>query len=127
MTFHTRPDRRQFLQTAALSAAGAAASGPWVNAWAQAPKWPAKPIRIIVAFPPGGLTDALARSYGEFLSTRLGVPVVIDNKPGAGAIIGIDACAKSPADGYTLVMITSGTFCKTASSTPSCLTTSTRT
>jgi tripartite-type tricarboxylate transporter receptor subunit TctC len=102
-------DRRSFIQTAAAAVTTAAISGPLVNAWAQT-KWPAKTIRIIVAFPPGGLTDALARSYGEHLSTKLGVPVVIDNKPGAGAIIGIDAAAKSPADGYTLVMSTSGTF-----------------
>ena len=73
-------------------------------------KWPTKPIRIVVAFPPGGLTDAYARNYGEYLSGRLGVPVVIDNKPGAGAIIGIDAVAKAPADGYTLGMSTSGTY-----------------
>jgi tripartite-type tricarboxylate transporter receptor subunit TctC len=109
MTMKPFSDRRSFLQTAALAATAVATSGPLVHAWAQT-KWPAKPIRIIVAFPPGGLTDALARSYGEHLSTKLGVPVVIDNKPGAGAIIGIDAAAKSPADGYTLVMSTSGTF-----------------
>ena len=77
---------------------------------AQPAKWPAKPIRIVVAFPPGGLTDAYARNYGEYLSSKLGVPVVIDNKPGAGAIIGIDAVAKAPADGYTLGMSTSGTY-----------------
>ena len=105
-----RSIRRQFLQTAAVALGLAGLASPVVNAWAQAPKWPSKPIKIIVAFPPGGLTDALARSYGEHLSASLGVPVVIDNKPGAGAIIGIDAAAKSPADGYTLVMSTSGTF-----------------
>ena len=77
---------------------------------AQEAKWPSKPIRIVVAFPPGGLTDAIARNYGEYLSGKLGVPVVIDNKPGAGAIIGIDAVAKAPADGYTLGMSTSGTY-----------------
>ena len=109
MTMKPFSDRRSFLQTAAVAATAVATSGPLVNAWAQT-KWPAKPIRIIVAFPPGGLTDALARSYGDHLATKLGVPVVIDNKPGAGAIIGIDAAAKSPADGYTLVMSTSGTF-----------------
>ncbi len=109
MTMKPFSDRRSFIQTAAAAVTTAAISSPLVHAWAQT-KWPAKPIRIIVAFPPGGLTDALARSYGEHLSTKLGVPVVIDNKPGAGAIIGIDAAAKAPADGYTLVMSTSGTF-----------------
>ncbi|MBI5279732.1 MAG: tripartite tricarboxylate transporter substrate binding protein [Burkholderiales bacterium] len=75
----------------------------------QAAKWPAKPIRIVVAFPPGGLTDAYARHYAEFLGGRLGQQVVVENKPGAGAIIGIDLVAKSPPDGTTLLMTTSGT------------------
>jgi tripartite-type tricarboxylate transporter receptor subunit TctC len=110
MTMKPFSDRRSYLQTAALAAIAVATSGTGFNAWAQTPKWPSKPIRIVVAFPPGGLTDALARSYGEHLSGKLGVPVVIDNKPGAGAIIGIDAVAKSPADGHTLIMSTSGTF-----------------
>jgi len=79
------------------------------EAFAQSGKWPQKPIRIVVAFPPGGLTDAYARMYAEQLSAKLGVSVMVDNKPGAGAIIGIDAVAKSPADGYTLLMTTSGT------------------
>ncbi len=71
--------------------------------------WPQKPIRIIVAFPPGGLTDAYARMYAEQLTARLGQSVVVENKPGAGAIIGIEAVAKAAPDGYTLLMTTSGT------------------
>ena len=71
--------------------------------------WPVKPIRIIVAFPPGGLTDAYARMYAEQLTAKLRQSVVVENKPGAGAIIGIEAVAKSPPDGYTLLMTTSGT------------------
>ena len=110
MTHTTRADRRHLLQTAALAVSIMAASSAVGTAWAQTAKWPSKPIRIVVAFPPGGLTDAYARNYGEYLSTKLGVPVVIDNKPGAGAIIGIDAVAKAPADGYTLSMSTSGTY-----------------
>jgi tripartite-type tricarboxylate transporter receptor subunit TctC len=105
--------RRQFLSTTAALGASA-----WVpSALAQSagtaisanPKWPTKPIRIVVAFPPGGLTDAYARMYAEQLSSALGQPAVVDNKPGGGAIIAIDAVAKSPADGYTLLMTTSGT------------------
>ena len=96
--------RRLLVGSAAL---GAAAFVP--SALAQNTKWPSKPIRIVVAFPPGGLTDAYARLYAEQLTAKLGQPVVVDNKPGAGAIIGIDAVAKSPADGYTLLMTTSGT------------------
>jgi tripartite-type tricarboxylate transporter receptor subunit TctC len=76
---------------------------------AQSAKWPTKPIRIVVAFPPGGLTDAYARQYADFASQKLGQPVTVDNRPGAGAIIGIDLVAKSPPDGHTLLMTTSGT------------------
>ncbi len=99
--------RRQFLATA--GALGAASLMPAAVAQTQAAKWPNKMIRIIVAFPPGGLTDAYARMYAEHITAKLGVPAVVENKPGAGAIIGIDAVAKSPADGYTLLMTTSGT------------------
>jgi tripartite-type tricarboxylate transporter receptor subunit TctC len=76
---------------------------------AQPAKWPSKPIRIVVAFPPGGLTDAYARLYADQLAAKTGQSVVVDNRPGAGAIIAIDMVAKAPADGYTLLMTTSGT------------------
>jgi tripartite-type tricarboxylate transporter receptor subunit TctC len=105
MTDFTTPSRRQALSLIAATTAGVALP----EAFAQTGKWPQKPIRIVVAFPPGGLTDAYARMYAEQLSAKLGVSVVVDNKPGAGAIIGIDAVAKSPPDGYTLLMTTSGT------------------
>jgi tripartite-type tricarboxylate transporter receptor subunit TctC len=68
--------------------------------------FPDKPLRIIVPFAPGGGTDAITRSLGVGLSEALGQPVVVDNKPGAGTIIGTDAVAKSTPDGYTLVMAT---------------------
>jgi tripartite-type tricarboxylate transporter receptor subunit TctC len=67
-------------------------------------QYPAKPIRIIVPFPPGGGQDLVARGLGEKLSPRLGQPFVIENKPGAGTTIGTDAAAKSPPDGYTLLV-----------------------
>ncbi len=94
-----------------LIAAGglAAVSSAMPTAIAQQAKWPTKPIRIIVAFPAGGLTDAYARLYAEQLTAKFGIQAVVENKPGAGAIIAIDAVAKSPADGYTLLMTTSGT------------------
>jgi tripartite-type tricarboxylate transporter receptor subunit TctC len=63
----------------------------------------------VVAFPPGGLTDSYARMYAEQLTSALGQSTIVDNKPGAGAIIAIEAVAKSPADGHTLLMTTSGT------------------
>ncbi len=78
-------------------------------AGAQTPAWPSKPIRLVVGFPPGGLTDAYARQYGDHLAQKLGVSVVVENKPGAGAMLAIDAVAKSPADGHTLLVTTSGT------------------
>ncbi|MEX1165486.1 MAG: tripartite tricarboxylate transporter substrate binding protein [Hydrogenophaga sp.] len=104
------PTRRSLLQASAIVAGALSLVSIMTPAWAQSGAWPSQPIKIVVAFPPGGLTDALARSYGEHLSGRLGVPVVIENKPGAGAIIGINTVAKSPPDGYTFVMSTSGTF-----------------
>ena len=66
--------------------------------------WPAKPISLIVPFPPGGTTDVLARTLGEKLAQSLGQPVIIENKPGAGATLGADYVAKSKADGYTLLV-----------------------
>jgi len=105
MTDFTTPTRRQALSLIAGTSAGLVLP----HSFAQSGKWPNKPIRIVVAFPPGGLTDAYARMYAEQLTAKLGVPAVVDNKPGAGAIIGIDAVAKSAPDGYTLLMTTSGT------------------
>jgi len=96
----------RLLVTGIALMAAAAAHGQTA---AKPAAWPAKPIRIIVAFPPGGLTDAYARMYAEQLTAKLGQSVVVENKPGAGAIIGIEAVAKSPPDGYTLLMTTSGT------------------
>lgn len=90
-----------------LALAQGAAAGS--AAGSLAGKWPAKPIRIVVAFPPGGLTDAYARLYADQLQTQLNATVVVENKPGAGAIIAIDSVAKSAPDGYTLLVTTSGT------------------
>jgi len=69
-----------------------------------ASNYPNKPIHIIVPFPAGGATDILTRVVADKLGTRLGQPMIVDNKPGAGANIGAEAAAKSPADGYTLLM-----------------------
>jgi len=70
----------------------------------QAQSYPAKPVKIVVPSPPGGSTDQLARAIGQKLSESWGQPVVVENRPGAGLTLGADYVAKSPADGYTLLM-----------------------
>lgn len=71
---------------------------------AIAQAWPNKPIRVIVPFPPGGGTDIIAREVTQKVASTTGWTFVIENKPGAGGNLGVDAVAKSPADGYTLVL-----------------------
>ncbi len=93
-------ERRRFNARLLAVAAGALA-GP--GALAQA--WPSRPIRVIVPYPPGGFTDVTARLVAQKLPERLGVPVTIDNKPGANSIIGVDALAKAPADGSTFAVV----------------------
>ncbi|WP_291516906.1 tripartite tricarboxylate transporter substrate binding protein [Acidovorax sp.] len=83
-----------------LAAAVALAVALPAAAWAQA--WPAKPIRIVVAYPAGGVSDNVARALADKLAVQLGTPVVVENKAGASGSIGMDAVAKAPADGYTL-------------------------
>ena len=92
-----------------FAAAGAlllAATG----AFAQAPAWPTKTIKIVTPSPVGVGSDTYARAYAEQLSRSLGVPVIVDNRPGAASTIGTDAVAKAPADGYTLLFATSNPF-----------------
>jgi tripartite-type tricarboxylate transporter receptor subunit TctC len=72
---------------------------------ALADTYPSKPVKIIVPFGPGGFTDVVARILQKELAPVLGQPIIIENRPGAGSTIGTDAVAKSPPDGYTLVMI----------------------
>ncbi|RYF53482.1 MAG: tripartite tricarboxylate transporter substrate binding protein, partial [Comamonadaceae bacterium] len=94
------PSRRILCLALALAATALA---PTTALHAQ-DTWPAKPIKLVVPFPPGGGTDLVARAMGQKLSERLKQAVVIDNKPGAATIIGTDAVAKAAPDGYTLLL-----------------------
>jgi len=87
---------------AACALAAATIAAAMSSAWAQA--WPARPVNLIVPFPAGGTTDVLARALGQELSKSLGQPVVVENRPGAGATLGADHVAKAKPDGYTLLM-----------------------
>src|SRR5215210_82490 len=73
--------------------------------FARAQTYPARPVRIIVGFAPGGGNDIVARLIGQWLSERLGQPFVIENRPGAGSNIGTQAVVNAPPDGYTLLLV----------------------
>ena len=74
--------------------------------WAVAQPYPSKPVKLVVPWPAGGLVDIVARTYGERLQADLGQPVIVDNKPGAGGMIGAELGAKAEPDGHTLVLTT---------------------
>jgi tripartite-type tricarboxylate transporter receptor subunit TctC len=93
--------RRRFLHLVAGTA-----MLPGASRIARAQTYPAKPVRIIVGFPPGGAADSLARLIGQSLSERLGQQFVIENRPGAGSSIGTEAVVRATPDGYTLLMAT---------------------
>ncbi|WP_454738310.1 tripartite tricarboxylate transporter substrate binding protein [Cupriavidus necator] len=94
------PSRRHAL--ALLSCLALSIAAP--AAYAQA--WPSKPLRLVVPYPPGGPTDIVARVIGQKLSDKLGQPLVVENRPGAGGNIGAEAVAKAAPDGYTLLVAT---------------------
>ena len=94
--------RRRFCLAGAAALAGGLGALP-MQAQAST-DFPNKPIKLVVPFPPGGLTDALGRNLGASVSAQLGQPVIIDNRPGVGGTIGAELVAKSPPDGYTLLL-----------------------
>lgn len=95
--------RRLLAGAGGLLAAGALPGA----AWAQAAAWPSRPVRVVVPFPPGGLTDAYARMYADALSRKFGQQFVIENKTGAGGTLGAAEVAKAAPDGHTLLVTTS--------------------
>jgi tripartite-type tricarboxylate transporter receptor subunit TctC len=101
MTFTFKPARRRFLHLTA----GAAAL-PFAARLARADTWPSRPVHIISGFPPGGPADILGRLIGQHVSERLGQPVIVENKPGAGSNTATEFVARSAPDGYTLLVMT---------------------
>jgi tripartite-type tricarboxylate transporter receptor subunit TctC len=91
--------RRRFLQLAA-----SAVVLPAISAIAAAQSWPARPVRLIIGYTPGGSADLTARLMGQWLSERLGQPFVIENRPGGGTNIATEAVVRAPPDGYTLLL-----------------------
>lgn len=96
--------RRTWLQCATAAALGISIAAP---TYAET-NWPSKPVRLVVNFAPGGAADVLARAVAPSISEHIGQPVVIENKPGAGGNIGSAEVARSPKDGYTLLLSSGG-------------------
>ena len=102
----TTPGRRRALAGIAVSSAA------WLTApvQAQAPAWPSRPIRVVVNFPAGGPLDILARQVAGQLSNRLGQPLAVEYKPGAGGVIAAGELSRAAADGYSLLIANTGPF-----------------
>lgn len=101
-----RLNRRRLMMAAAAAAAG---QGPVLPTFAQG-SYPDRPVKLLVPFPAGALTDTLGRMIAERLRPPLGQPIVVENRPGAGTLLGASVVAKSPPDGYQLMVATSTTL-----------------
>ena len=97
--------RRQFLHLAVSVAAL-----PAISRTASAQTYPTRPVRVVVGFPAGQTIDIVARLMGQWLSERLGQPFIIDNRPGASGTIATELVVRAPADGHTLLMVTTGNY-----------------
>ncbi|MFN5880077.1 MAG: Bug family tripartite tricarboxylate transporter substrate binding protein, partial [Burkholderiales bacterium] len=103
-------NRRQLTSSGLrLALAGAAALSLSAPLLAQAQAWPNKPIKAIVPFAAGSATDQIGRAFAGKMSESIGQPIVIENRPGVNGMLGADAVAKSPADGYTILFGTNST------------------
>jgi tripartite-type tricarboxylate transporter receptor subunit TctC len=100
-----KPSRRQL-----LSLAGVAIAAPAIPRVATAQAYPTRPIRVVVGFAPGGAPDIVARLLGPTLSERLGQPILVENRTGAGSNIATEAVVNSPPDGYTLLLVSPPNF-----------------
>jgi tripartite-type tricarboxylate transporter receptor subunit TctC len=94
---------RSLYRLLCFAAAAISLATQYEAACAQA--YPSRQVRIVVGFPPGGTTDIVARLIGQWLAKRLGQPFVVDNRPGANTIVAAEAVARSPADGYTILVV----------------------
>ena len=103
---YTNVARRKLVKTSIAAVAALALTG--AHAWAG--PWPSKPIKIVCAYPAGGLADSFARVYGEYLSQKLGQPLVVENRPGASGSIAAQTVKASSPDGYTLLFAVTGTL-----------------
>ena len=95
----TSTNRRALLQ----AFAGLGIGGTQAAAWAQSQGWPAKTVRIVVGYPPGGSGDFITRVAADEIGKELGVTIVVENRPGAGGTIANEAVSKAPHDGYTVL------------------------
>lgn len=106
----THPQRRHWLSAAFSALALAATLATPMAAQAQAEAWPNKPIKLIVPYPPGGLTDIVSRALGDELGRQLGGQVVIENKAGAGGQVGLEQLLQAPRDGHTIALVVPATM-----------------
>ncbi|WP_265919654.1 Bug family tripartite tricarboxylate transporter substrate binding protein [Cupriavidus nantongensis] len=97
-------DRRKALQWLGAGSLAAAASTLGIGPARAQQSWPARPVRLVVPYPPGGATDVLARALGDPLGKLWQRPVIVENRPGVGGMIGADVVAKAQPDGYTLLL-----------------------
>jgi tripartite-type tricarboxylate transporter receptor subunit TctC len=110
--------RREFIAKSVISAGAAMVPSAYAQNGGSAAAYPNRPIRFFAGFPPGGVADQVARLIVPELSIRLGQPIIIDNRAGAGGVIGVETIAKSPPDGYTMGFGVSGALTSSVTLSP---------